>query len=86
MKLAEFISTSGMTDAKFAAAVGLSRSYLTAIKLNKKSPSAEVAMRIERATNGRVRLEDWPSLAPLMRFLKARIDVDGGRKDKADAA
>ncbi|QCP88117.1 XRE family transcriptional regulator [Cereibacter sphaeroides] len=55
------IKSSGMTREQFAAAAGISRSYLSLLEAGKKQPSLEVAVRIERLTNGGVPATSWVS-------------------------
>ncbi|WP_414973790.1 helix-turn-helix transcriptional regulator [Cereibacter sphaeroides] len=50
-----------MTRERFAAALGISRSYLSLLETGKKQPSLEVAVRIERITSGAVPASSWIS-------------------------
>lgn len=44
---------------QFATELGITQSYLTHIEINGQKPSFEVAARIEIATGGAIRVEDW---------------------------
>lgn len=47
------------TQADWGALFGISRNYLSEIASGAKSPSLEVAVRIERATGGAVPASSW---------------------------
>jgi DNA-binding transcriptional regulator YdaS (Cro superfamily) len=57
--LKEFITTSGKSAAHWAGVFGVSPSYLSNLISGKKTPSLEVAARIERATGGAVSCASW---------------------------
>jgi DNA-binding XRE family transcriptional regulator len=52
--LGKFIRAAGMTDAEFGALVGVSQSQVSRIKNDASKPSLEVAVAIEKVTNGEV--------------------------------
>lgn len=56
---AEYITKSGDSRAAWAARVGVSRSYLSDMLNGKKTPSLDVAVRIERLTGGAVPASSW---------------------------
>lgn len=57
--LREFIKQSGRPAAHWADVFGVSASYLSSLTSGKKTPSLEVAARIERATGGAVTCASW---------------------------
>jgi len=58
MKLADYLKTNQEAPANFARRIGLSRSYISLLMSGKRTPSPEIALKIENATNGKVgRLE-----------------------------
>lgn len=54
MTLKEYLANSTMTDAEFGALVGVSQSQVSRIKNDASKPSLEVAVAIEKVTNGEV--------------------------------
>lgn len=54
----------GKNQAKVAARLGISRSYLSEIASGAKKPSLDVAVRIERETGGAVPATSWIDLPP----------------------
>lgn len=60
---AEFIKASGKTRASWATRIGVTASYLSDLLNGKKTPSLEVAVRIERETDGAVPAASWIPLA-----------------------
>jgi transcriptional regulator with XRE-family HTH domain len=54
MTLAEYMSDTGLTDSAIADAIGVSRPYVTKLRLRKRTPSMAVAVAIEELSNGRV--------------------------------
>lgn len=59
MDLETYLSTRGMTDAAFAAQVGLERSVVTRLRNKKATPSMASAARIFDATDGAVTPNDF---------------------------
>lgn len=59
--LNEYLKASGETQARFAARVGLSQSYLNEISRGLKTPSLPVALKIVAATGGVVALSSLVS-------------------------
>lgn len=57
--LRKFIEISNTSQAKFAAAVGISRGYMSQLVGGSKTPSLDVAFAIERATGGAVPASSW---------------------------
>ena len=49
------------TRAEWAAVLGISRPYLSDLLDGARNPSIEVAVQIEEATDGAVRVRDWPN-------------------------
>lgn len=58
MKLSEYLKTTNLTQEKFAHLVGVTRPFITNILNGKKSPSVQLAGRIEKVTKGKVTLRD----------------------------
>jgi transcriptional regulator with XRE-family HTH domain len=65
----EYIRTSGQNRATWADRLGVSRSYLSDLLNGNKTPSLELAVQIERVTQGAVPAACWippaPTEAPL---------------------
>ena len=57
--LNEIIHASGQTQAAWAARIGVSAAYLSALLAGQKTPSLAVAARIEDITDGRVPAASW---------------------------
>lgn len=55
----EFIKSSGLNRAAWADRLGVSRSYLSDLLNGNKTPSLDLAVQIERATNGAVAASSW---------------------------
>lgn len=55
----EYILTSGQNRAAWADKLGVSRSYLSDILNGNKTPSLELAVKIERATGGVILAASW---------------------------
>lgn len=55
----EFIQSSGQNRATWADRLGVSRSYLSDLLNGNKTPSLELATKIERATGGVVPASSW---------------------------
>lgn len=56
---AEFIKNSGKSQRHWAAALNVSEAYLSSLASGRKTPSLDVAVRIERATDGAVPASSW---------------------------
>jgi len=57
--LAEFITRSGENQAAWAKRLCVSRSYLSGLVNGNKSPSLDLAVRIERLSGGEVPATSW---------------------------
>jgi DNA-binding transcriptional regulator YdaS (Cro superfamily) len=57
--LTQYIKNSGRSRTAWAADLGISKSYLSDILNGNKFPSLELAVRIQRATQGAVMAADW---------------------------
>lgn len=55
---------------QWAEAIGISRSYLIALMDGDRTPSVEVAQRIESATEKNVPVTDWPNIKALSDALR----------------
>lgn len=65
MKLDQYLSTKKMTDAAFAALVGMSQSQVNRLRRGLSQPSWDTAATIEHATGGKVSASDFlPERAP----------------------
>lgn len=62
MLLDDYLTRSNLTDAAFAEKIEIGRSMVTKLRHRKAKPSFDTAMKIEKATGGRVSLKD---LAPI---------------------
>ncbi|HAW53702.1 MAG TPA: hypothetical protein DCX29_01735 [Hyphomonas sp.] len=64
--LSQFLAEERITVRAFAAKAEISPSFLSELtaknETRRKSPSLEVALRIQRASKGRVAVADWPEL------------------------
>lgn len=56
---AEHIRNSGVSRGEWAARLGVSKSYLSELEHGKKRPSLEIAVEIERLTEGAVPAASW---------------------------
>lgn len=61
---ADFIRTSGLTRSQWADRLNISRSYLSDILNGNKRPSLELAVAIERETDGQVTAVSWVPQLP----------------------
>ena len=62
MKLADFLSTDEgklVSQAEWARRIKVTRGYLCQLRDGNKTPSIDVAYRIERVTGGKVKMCDW---------------------------
>lgn len=62
--LKEHIERSGKTQTAWADLLGISKGYLSDIVNGNRVPSLEVAVAIERATDGRVLASSWVPPVP----------------------
>ena len=58
MKLQDYITNHGMTDAEFATRIGSSQPHVNRIRRGIIAPSMKIAMRIKEATKGQVTPND----------------------------
>lgn len=63
--LTDAITRSGRSRTQFASALGIGRPFLSHLESGKKRPSLELAIRIERLTNGAVPAASWVPEAEL---------------------
>ena len=61
---ADFITASGETRTVWAGRLGISKSFLSDLLNGNRTPSLDLAVRIERATGGRVPAASWIPLPP----------------------
>jgi transcriptional regulator with XRE-family HTH domain len=54
-----YLSQTKLTYAEFGALIGRSRSEICRFALGKRSPTVEIALRIQKATDGLVKPEDF---------------------------
>lgn len=59
MLLKQTIQESSLTPAQWAIRLGISRPHMSTLMSGKRKPSLDLAVRIERATNGAVPAESW---------------------------
>ena len=59
MKLSAYLEAKSITDADFAAIVGCDRSTVSRWRNEKTLPAPDQIVAIQRATNGRVKVNDW---------------------------
>lgn len=64
-QLRQHLADTGMTQATFAKKVGVTQATIAKLCGEKPHISAELAVRIEKATGGIVPVESWPSFEPL---------------------
>lgn len=62
-----------ITQRQMAERLGISQAYLCHIEQSQKNPSVGLAALIERETDGVVRVEGWPNMAPLKEVIAARV-------------
>lgn len=63
MTLSDFLSAKGLKPAAFARTVGLSASTVTRILDGSRRPTLDVALKIVRATDGKVSCEELAAIA-----------------------
>jgi transcriptional regulator with XRE-family HTH domain len=59
MKLNEWLAREGMLQRAFAEKVGANPSTISLILSGMRNPSLDLAVRIEEATKGRVKVREW---------------------------
>lgn len=59
--LTDAIKAMGLKRSEFAELLGIGRAYLSSLETGKKRPSLELAVRIDRITNGLVPVASWIS-------------------------
>jgi len=59
MKLETYLSERDIKPSAFAVEIGVAPSTITRILRGERSPGFDLVMRIQRATEGSVRAEDW---------------------------
>ncbi|MCX7898496.1 MAG: helix-turn-helix domain-containing protein [Methylocystis sp.] len=59
MTLAEYLSSNGISDAEFAARIGVDTSFVFRLRKNQANPSFKSLAAIEAATGGAVTLADF---------------------------
>ena len=74
MKLSEYLKETGLTQENFADLVGVTRPFITNILNGKKSPSIQLAGRIEEVTKGKVSLRDLLNTNAPSRLKKNKIE------------
>lgn len=65
--LNQFLTLQKISRAAFAERVGISQPYLSQLEAGKRVPSLELAVRIERETDGAVLAVSWVSLLDVQR-------------------
>jgi DNA-binding transcriptional regulator YdaS (Cro superfamily) len=55
----EIIIKSGQSQTAWAARLGITKSYLSSILAGKKQPGLDLAVRIQRATDGQILATSW---------------------------
>lgn len=58
-KLRKFLKATQTTQSSLAAAIGVSRGYMSELASGSKTPSLEVAVSIERFSSGAVPASGW---------------------------
>lgn len=61
----------GRKRSEFAAKVDISAAYLTQLAGGIRAPGLDIALRIERETDGAVPLESWPKLSALLKAARS---------------
>lgn len=63
-KLRAYLADARTTQAQLAGIVGVSKGYMSQLVSGPKTPSLEIAVKIEAATDGKVRPRDWVESTP----------------------
>ncbi len=61
MKLAQYLHTKGISQAAFAAKIGVTQVAVNRYAQDKRSPSLNMIWAIEKETKGAVSVKDWPA-------------------------
>jgi len=64
--LSTYLKAQSVTQANFAELVGVSQGYIAKLCAGSKQPSLEVAKRVEKATDGDVKVSSWPEFSAVM--------------------
>lgn len=93
-KLIQHLRDENLSIRGFAARSGLSPSFLSEITAaepeKRKSPSLQTALRIQKATGGKVSVSDWPKLAEIAKAVHEEkrghdpASVQGAVRENAD--
>lgn len=65
MKLAEYFKSKNIKHTDFAETLGVSQVTVTRYANGKRTPSLEMALRIEDLTKKKVRVSDWYDMEPV---------------------
>jgi transcriptional regulator with XRE-family HTH domain len=80
-KLARYLKAAEIRQTDFAELVGTSQRAVSEISSGRTQPTFDLAVAVEIATNGEVRLEDWPAFEALKNRPKpppkSRSKLDG---------
>ena len=68
----DFIRSSGETRSAWAQRLGISKGYLSDLLNGKRVPSLEIAVAIQRATDGKIAADSWVPLAEAQGVATAR--------------
>ena len=60
-KLAQYLTDRKITQAEFAARIGVTQAMVSRLAKGKAQPSPDVAVRIERETDGIAPFHAWPA-------------------------
>ena len=87
MKFSEWLRTRNSSEKQGALArtLEISDTHLSRLKLGKRVPSRELAVRIERLTDGLVRVDEWDGEA-LLDTRRGNSGPDTGNAPKSCAA
>jgi transcriptional regulator with XRE-family HTH domain len=69
-KLLSHLTENGITQADFAAQIGVTQATVSKFCSGDIAPRPETAQKIARATGGKVPVESWPNIAALISALK----------------
>ncbi|WP_370687535.1 helix-turn-helix domain-containing protein [Epibacterium sp. MM17-32] len=59
MNLSEYLTEAGVTQSEFAARVGVTQGVISRLSSGHSLPGLALAVRIENATNGAVKAQNW---------------------------
>lgn len=63
MTLSDYLEKKKVTAAEMAERVGVSREYISMLAAGKRTPSLEIAFKIERHSSGLVPVKTWGAAA-----------------------